>query len=130
MLFQSMFVGFVLAAACTWLFQAHQLSVFQWMTGVGLGLYMVYIPYNSNLFDRFISAFRITGNVGFLIYLADSFGYLGSVAVILSKTLFSIEWNWLRFYTNLVYWTSGLGIAGLLFSIFYFQRKFSRQHRP
>lgn len=126
----TMFVGFVLTATCTWLFQAHQLSLFQWMTGVGLGLYMVYIPYNSNLFDRFISAFRITGNVGFLIYLADSFGYLGSVAVILSKSLFSIEWNWLRFYTTLVYWTSGLGIAGLLFSIFYFQRKFSRQNRP
>ncbi len=35
---------------------------------VGLGLYTGYIPYNAIFFERLIAVFRMSGNVGFLIY--------------------------------------------------------------
>lgn len=121
-----MLMGFIMAGLSTLLLLSHQLPVFWWMTTVGLGLYMVYIPYNSNLFDRLISAFAFSGNVGFLIYVADSFGYLGSVGVLLTKSFFSGPWSWLDFYTTLVLATSGIGILGTLFSMIYFNRKYGR----
>jgi hypothetical protein len=53
------------------------------MTISGFGMYICYIPFNGIYFDRMIAAFDIKGNVGFLIYIVDSFGYLGSVLILL-----------------------------------------------
>jgi hypothetical protein len=97
--------------------------MFAWTTAVGLGLYMVYIPFNSLLFDRLIAAFRFAGTVGFLIYVADSFGYLASVSVLISKSVFKIQMHWLHFYEQLVLLMAILGIAGAIFSMIYFNRK-------
>jgi MFS family permease len=116
-------LGFVVAGLASFLFVQGQLQPIWWMTAVGLGLYMVYIPFNSVFFERFIAAFRFTGNVGFLIYLADSFGYLGSVGVLLGKEVFKVKLNWVSFYTNAVIWLSLAGVLLTIFSAFYFMRK-------
>jgi MFS family permease len=118
-----MLAGFVVALSITALYLRQGVSLYAWMLLVGLGLYMVYIPFNSILFDRFIAAFRFAGNVGFLIYLADSFGYLGSVGVLLVKTLFNVQADWLHFYTQLVLVTGAVGVVGTLISIIYFLKK-------
>lgn len=117
-------MGFILAGVSSWLFINDSLAPIWWMTIVGLGLYMVYIPFNSVFFERMIATFRHSGNVGFLIYLADSFGYLGSVGVLLSKEIFKVQLNWVTFFSNSVI---GLSIAGLgltVFSAIYFSAKF------
>jgi hypothetical protein len=119
-----MLLGFMVSLAATMIYLQSGLSLYLWMVLVGLGLFMVYIPFNSILFDRFIATFRFSGNVGFLIYLADSFGYLGSVGVLLTKSLFRIHANWLQFYTQLVLITGCVGIIGTGISIFYFVRKY------
>lgn len=119
-----MLMGFIISGISTFFFLQQSLDMFTWMTLVGLGLYMVYIPYNSILFDRFIAAFRFAGTVGFLIYIADSFGYLGTVAVLLSKNLFKIELQWLEFYTTLVLIAAVTGVVGTTISLFYFKRKY------
>ena len=121
-----MLAGFIIAGGSTYFYLDQQLSMFNWMTLVGLGLYMVYIPYNSLLFDRFLASFRFAGTVGFLIYIADSFGYLGSVAVLLSKTIFKVKLQWLEFYTTLVMIAAVIGIAGTLLSLIYFKRKYNK----
>ena len=79
--------GFLVAGISSAMFIAGQLSPVYWVTATGLGLYMGYIPYNCVLFERFIATFKLIGNVGFLIYIADSFGYLGSVSIILTKAI-------------------------------------------
>ncbi|HEY8397987.1 MAG TPA: DUF5690 family protein [Flavihumibacter sp.] len=122
--------GFLLSLLVTFAYQQNHLSTFYWMLGVGLGLYLVYIPFNSILFERLIASFRITGNVGFLIYLADSFGYLGSVGVLLSKTVFSLQLSWLDFYQQLVIITGVIGLLATVGSAWYFQRKKVSQPQP
>jgi hypothetical protein len=87
-------------------------------------LYLGYIPFNCIFFERLIAAFRINGNVGFLIYVADSFGYLGSVLVMLSKELFDVDLKWSVFYSNAVIIGSVAGIAGTVLSFLYFNKKF------
>lgn len=116
--------GFVISGILTGLYLQQQVSTFAWMTGMGFGLYMTYIPYNSILFDRLLAAFRYAGNVGFLIYVADAFGYLASVSVLLIKTIFKLQLNWLHFYTTLVLYTSVAGVLFTLCSLLYFHKKY------
>ncbi|SIT83330.1 DUF5690 family protein [Pontibacter indicus] len=119
-------IGFAIAGISTALFAAQSLDPVWWMMLVGLGLYMVYIPFNAVFFDRLISTFKYTGNVGFLIYLADSFGYVGSVGVLFSKEIFQVQLNWVTFFSNSVIGLSAIGILLTAFSMLYFGRKYER----
>ena len=117
-------VGFILAGTCTVLFKINYISPIWWMTLVGLGLYMVYIPFNAVFFDRLIATFKYASNVGFLIYIADSFGYVGSIGVLLSKEIFKIQLNWVTFFSNSVVILSVIGSLITLFSLYYFSKKY------
>lgn len=117
--------GFLVAGVSSLLFVSGFLPPFQWMTWVGMGLYMGYIPFNCILFDRMIATFRQAGNVGFLMYLADSFGYLASVAVIVSKTIVNPNLPWTAVYSNGVILLSVAGIAATIFALGYFNKKYA-----
>lgn len=119
-------IGFLLAGLSTWVFISGNLPPIWWMTLVGLGLYMVYIPFNAVFFERLIATFRYAGNVGFLIYLADSFGYVGSVGVLFAKEVFKVKLNWVNFFSNSVMILSAIGVFLTLFSAIYFARKFKK----
>lgn len=122
-------IGFLLAGLSSLLFLTGNLSGLLWMQLVGLGLYMAYIPYNAIFFDRMIAVFRIKGNVGFLIYFIDAFGYLGTVCVMLVKESISLDVQWSTFYANMVVVVGFLGLAGTIFSLVYFIRKFKTIHQ-
>ena len=94
---------------------------------VGLGLYMGYIPFNCIFFERLIAAFKITGNVGFLIYVVDAWGYLGSSAVMLSKEIFKLNLTWTQFYPISVVIFCILGLLGTVYSWIYFSRNYKHQ---
>lgn len=115
--------GFLLSGIASGLFIAGKMDGALWMQLVGLGLYMAYIPFNSIFFERMIASFRIVGNVGFLIYIADAWGYLGSVIVMLAKSFMEIKLQWTVFYSNGVIVFSLIGVMGTLVSLFYFNKK-------
>lgn len=121
-------LGFILAGTSSFLFIQGMIGPFLWMTLVGLGLYIGYIPFNCILFDRMIATFRVSGNVGFLMYLADSFGYLGSVSVILIKTVFHFQIHWSVLYSWGVVGLSVFGVIGSLFALNYFNKKYQLIH--
>lgn len=117
--------GFLLAGISTVLFLQGNLAPFYWMMLVGLGLYMGYIPFNCVLFERMIATFKYAGNVGFLMYLADSYGYLGSVAVMLGKSVFHLQLSWTSFYAYGVMVLSVAGIIGTIISAWYFKSMYN-----
>lgn len=119
-------IGFIFAGAFSLLFKAEMLSPIWWMTLTGLGLYMVYIPFNAVFFDRLISTFKYTSNVGFLIYIADSFGYVGSIGVLFSKEILKVKLNWVTFFSNSVIALSLIGVLLTLFSLHYFKSKYKK----
>lgn len=116
-------VGFLIAGISSMLFVMHLLNPIPWMTLVGLGLYMGYIPFNCLLFERLIAAFRQPGNIGFLMYLADSFGYLGSVVIIIAKTFMKNTNSWTYLYSNGVIIFSVIGICATIAALIYFKKK-------
>jgi hypothetical protein len=119
--------GCLLSAASTWLFLQGELSAYWWMVLIGLGLYLAYIPFNSIYFDRFIAAFKIQGNVGFLIYTADSAGYVGSVGVMLMKAAFSDDIQWSEFFPVVVIVCSLIALFGFLLMGMYVFRRMKRE---
>ncbi|MET3113165.1 MFS family permease [Pedobacter sp. CG_S7] len=119
-------LGFLLAGLSTIAFINNHSSPLCWMTTVGLGLYMVYIPFNAVFFERLIATFRYSGNVGFLIYLADSFGYIGSVGVLFSKEILRVQMNWVSFFSNSVIVLSVIGLLLTVFSALYFKMKYKQ----
>jgi MFS family permease len=118
--------GFLIAGISSLLFRLNMLDGAWWMQLVGLGLYMAYIPFNCIFFERMIAAFKINGNVGFLIYMADAFGYLGSVLIMLGKELLQIEADWSVFYSNAALLCAVVGVTGTLFSLSWFNKKYIR----
>jgi hypothetical protein len=121
--------GFLLAGISSALFVTGALEGAIWMQLVGLGLYMAYVPFNCIFFERMIATFRIGGNVGFLIYIADAFGYLGSISVMLAKEILKVKANWPEFYSYGVVLFSVIGCLGTVISFFYFNRKYRLRNR-
>lgn len=115
--------GVFLMGASTVLWEAGWLSGFWWMTCVGLGSYLAYVPYGSVLFDRLIASTRVVGTAVFAIYLADAIGYTGSVGVQLFKDLWGAEMSRLAFFKGFTYFMSALGLVSLLASCIYFLRR-------
>jgi hypothetical protein len=116
-------VGAVLIITATWLIERQQLSPVAWMTLVGLGVYLAYVPYNCTLFERLIAVVQQRSNVGFVLYMADFAGYMGSVAIVLYKNFGTGNISWLRFYTQMAYVLPLVSVVLLLFVYVYFKRK-------
>jgi hypothetical protein len=120
-------LGFIVSGLSSFMFVQNQLAPIWWMTLVGLGLYMTYIPFNCIFFERLIATFKFPGNVGFLIYVADSFGYLGSVGVLITKEILHLKLQWTSFYSHGVIILSVTGVAGTIISLFYFSSKYKKE---
>jgi hypothetical protein len=116
-------LGMIMVGISTLAFERGWITPVPWMTLVGMGLYFGYIQFNSIFFDRLIAAFRYVSTVGFLIYLADSFGYVGSVMVMLYKEFGQKDVSWLNFFINGGYIMSVSGSVLIILSLVYFVSK-------
>ncbi|MCG8307407.1 MAG: DUF5690 family protein [Cytophagales bacterium] len=116
--------GLLSVGLSTVFFDLNLLSEVHWMILIGLGLYLGYVPFNSIFFDRFIAAFKAKANVGFLIYLADSFGYLASVFVLFYKNFGHAQMEWIDFFRFGAYLLCAVGLLLVLFSILFFRLRF------
>ena len=114
------FFGMILIGVSTFLFELQLISPIAWMILIGLGLYLGYVPFNSIFFDRLLAAFKYVGTVGFIMYVADSFGYLGSVGVLFFKEFGFAKLSWLDFFISSGYIISVAGSMLIAGSMLYF----------
>jgi hypothetical protein len=124
-----MIVGAAAIGLSTLAFQAGWIDGLVWMIAAGAGLYICYTPYNAVLFERLIAASRQIGTAGFLIYLADTFGYGGSIALLLFKNFATVELDWLSFFVSGSYIASVVSIALVAASAFYFAKRLPAARR-
>jgi MFS family permease len=113
----------------TYMFYIKALSPAVWMISIGFAIYLSYVPFNGLFFDRMIAAFKVKSNAGFLIYVADSVGYLGSVLILIFKNFFSSELSWLNFF---IYFVVAVAVAGFVISIlsyYYFIKKMKSKEK-
>jgi MFS family permease len=122
-------VGSFSIGISTLLFQFGNISPFIWMVISGFGLYICYVPFNCLFFDRFVGAFKIKGNAGFLIYIADAFGYFGSVLALLYKNFGQSSLSWLAFFVKGAYLVAGIGVLVTSISILYLSKKHKKNKK-
>jgi hypothetical protein len=94
------------------------------MVLVGLALYIPYVSIHTTVFERFFAVTRERGNVGYLLSVADSIGYLGYV-VVLCLRLFGVGavGNHLGFFITLC-WIAVVVLTGsLVWAMAYFIRR-------
>lgn len=120
--------GAILLFISTYLFSLGTLSPLWWMIISGSGLFLPYLLFNGVLFDRLLAAFRENGNVGFLMYIADSIGYLGSAAVLFLKNFGAGRQSWLEYFTALCYGSSIIILLLGLASWYYLSRKYHTEN--
>ncbi|MFC0515764.1 DUF5690 family protein [Mucilaginibacter angelicae] len=121
--------GCVLVGVSTIMFTLKMMSPTSWMTCVGLGLYLGYVPYNAIFFERMIASFHYKSNVGFIMYVADSMGYLGSVSVLLVKELGRPSISWGAFFQEGVMIVALVGAVCGALSLIYFLQSASRDKK-
>lgn len=118
-----MIAGAILVGGSTLLYRMGVVSPAAWMITVGLGLYVGYVPFNCVLFDRLIAAVGSVATAGFLIYVADAVGYMGSVGVLLYRSFFRAKMAGIEFFVQLSYVVALACTACFAASAVYFSRK-------
>ncbi len=118
--------GFVLLGA-TWLFQRQLLPPAAWMILAGFGMYLAYVSFHTLLFERWMAYFRAKGNIGFLMYTADAFGYLGSVGILFLKHFGQPSDQWLTYIRR-----SGIviGLLTVTLSLLAFAYFLQKERKP
>ncbi|MEJ7768892.1 MAG: DUF5690 family protein [Chitinophagaceae bacterium] len=122
--------GYLLAMLSTLLFMRHHIDAVPWMILVGTGLYTSYVPFNALYFERMIATYKINGNVGFIMYISDAFGYLGSVMILFIKQFFGLKVSWTNFFVDMILIISTFGIVGTIMASVYFKRKYASLQLP
>ncbi len=119
--------GAVVLGGATVLFKLGAIGPVAWTVWIGIGIYSAYAPFSAVLFDRMMSLNRSPGNAGFLIYLADSFGYAGSVGLLLLRELADDRAHWLTFFADATLVTGIVLGCATLVSALWFVRRYAAQ---
>jgi hypothetical protein len=119
--------GAVLLAVALTALGVNAVSPFAFMVLHGIGLYLPYIAVHTTIFERLIALTRDRGTIGYLMYLADAFGYLGYTAVLLARTAGGRTDDFLGFFVILSWVIATLCLALLVPCWWYFARHAATQ---
>ena len=115
-------IGSCIMIFSTLLFLNGYLSPILWMICSGLGMYMGYIPF-TYLLERLIASLKVVSTAVFVIYLADSFGYLGTTIVFLVKNFAHLELSWTSMLTNTAIITGLISLVTIIVVYRYFHHQ-------
>ncbi len=128
----AIFTGAALLGLSTIAFRLGLITPLDWMVLSGSGLYLSYVPFSVVLFDRMIAVTRspaagnaaATGNAGFLIYIADTFGYGGSIVLLLLSRFWpGLHHTFLSFYVDSAMFASVVLMAASAASALWFTNR-------
>jgi MFS family permease len=119
--------GAVIIMIFTTLFNLGLISPVIWMVTSGIGIYLPYILFHCLVFERLVAVLNFKGNVGFLFYMADALGYLGSVIVLLLKEVIGFKQTWAHFFVWLNLQSAALLLLLALFVMWYFNKRISEK---
>ena len=136
----SIIIGFGLMLITVIAYHQHWITGFQFMVLLGLGIYIPYVSFHTTVFERFLAALHEKGTIGYLMYLADAFGYLAYVAIVMINLRLhaggdeietaqaSTPKLFLELLEGVSFGFAILVIAFTLILMIYFSRKIPKQH--
>lgn len=106
-----------LGLGALWCLDQRRGDPFAAMVVLGFGLYVPYALVHTTLFERWIALTRERANVGFLMYLADSLGYLGYAGVMIVSLAWRERGDFLAFFVPLAVLCLVAALLGILASL-------------
>ena len=119
--FGVIFLSGLLLMGSTLLFISGAMDPVIWMIIAGFAMYLSYLIFNTVFFERWIAHYRVKSNIGFLIYVSDAIGYLGSTAVLLFKNFSHTKISWVEFLKISALSTGVIMIILSFFAFLYFK---------
>jgi hypothetical protein len=99
------------------------LNPFWLIVMTGFGIYLPYLTITTSVFERMIAITRHKANIGFLMYIVDSIGYLGYNVLLLMLGFIAPNINIPELFFD---WIKAMGIIGLMIclgsSIYFLKR--------
>lgn len=115
--------GAVLLLAGTLFYGMGWISPQVWICMTGIGLYIAYVPANTIFFERMLAVFKYSGNAGFMVIMADFYGYCGSIGVLFYKNFSNSRMSYVDFFFNASVLVACLLLIAQISSVIYFLRK-------
>lgn len=115
-------LGCIVILLSTWMYTEGIISAIKWMIISGLGMYMGYIPF-TYLIERLIASIQVTSTAVFLLYLADSAGYLGTTVVFMVKNFGDINISWVNMIVNTAYAVGIISLLSIFITFWYFRKQ-------
>lgn len=101
----------------------HHMDPFWLIVLTGFGIYLPYLTITTSVFERMIAITRHKANIGFLMYIVDSIGYLGYNILLLSVGFILPNLNIPELFFS---WLKVMGIIGIgisSISYLYFKKR-------
>jgi hypothetical protein len=95
------------------LWGVNHLDPFWLIVLTGFGIYLPYLTITTSVFERMIAITRHKANIGFLMYIVDSIGYLGYNVLLIITGFILPNLNLPSIFFT---WIVILGIVGLMIS--------------
>ncbi len=129
-----MCASFMLVAISAILQSQSLVSPLIFMVLCGIGMYMPYVAFHTTVFERLIAASKHPCNLGFLMYVADSVGYLGYVMILLVKSLRSESLksemeNILPVFRASLIVATGISIVCLIGAVLFFRKTLENEEQ-
>ena len=118
--------GGILLVLFTLLFMQQRVSALWWMIMIGFSMYLPYISFHVMFYERWIALFRVKSNIGYLMYISDAFGYLGSTLVLCFKGSGYNQLLWVQFFSYAGIVIGLLTVISAILSLLYFLKKENR----
>ena len=99
------------------------LDAYWFMVWLGLGLYVPYVMFHTTVFERLVALLKDKATIGYLMYLADAFGYLGYVMLMMSRGSIAARADLLDFFLQLTFTLTLVAIVLLVTATCYFNRR-------
>lgn len=126
--FKLMCISFVLVAASAAMQYLGWLGPLWFMVACGIGLYFPYVAFHTTVFERLVAASGRAANMGFVLYLADSLGYLGYGVALVARNTVEKDRQVLPYFLQLLIVIAAVSFISLLFALVYFQRVLRDAH--
>lgn len=125
--FVIMAIAFGILVGVTFIQGQGMMGPLAFMVLCGIGLYIPYVAFHTTVFERIVAASPRKGNLVFLMYLADSIGYLGYVVLLAVKETLDETPDKLGLFQSTLIVLAIFSIVCLIVGWTFFSRVFAKE---
>lgn len=116
-------VGLLAIVGSCFAVQNEMVNGFWFMVLLGLGLYVPYVMIHTTVFERMVALLRDKATISYHMMMADAFGYLGYVILMMTRGTLAERANLLEFFLSLTISLALVAVILVISAALYFRRK-------